>query len=205
MLVRIGVSRSSVSGMVNVASASRSISRVALVDQGDDLPAPRFHLFDIGHDLGVHRVPRGNEHHRHVLVDQRDGAVLHLGRGIPLGVDVGDLLQLERAFQRHREVHPRPRYSAFLVVRRNRSASCSISRSARESGRPGRAAAGRRWMNCAALENAQIPEPGDAQRDQGQRGHLAGERLGARHARPRGRRAGRCRRPPRARWSSRPR
>ena len=37
------------------------------------------------------------------LVDQRDRPVLHLAAGIALGVDVGDLLQLQRAFQRDRE------------------------------------------------------------------------------------------------------
>ena len=34
----------------------------------------------------------------------------------------------------------------------------------------------------AALQDAQVPEPGDAKRDQRERGHLAGERLGAGHA-----------------------
>ena len=32
-------------------------------------------------------------------INQRDRAVFHLGRGITLGVDVGDFLELERAFQ----------------------------------------------------------------------------------------------------------
>ena len=39
---------------------------------------------------------------RQVLVDQRDRAVLHLARRIALGVDVRDLLQLQRAFERDR-------------------------------------------------------------------------------------------------------
>src|SRR2546429_6041370 len=33
---------------------------------------------------------------------QRDRAVLHLGRGVTLRVDVGDLLELEGPFERHR-------------------------------------------------------------------------------------------------------
>ena len=44
---------------------------------------------------------------RHLLVDQRDRAVLHLASGIAFGVDVGDLLQLQRAFERDREVDTR--------------------------------------------------------------------------------------------------
>jgi hypothetical protein len=43
-------------------------------------------------------------HHRQVLVDQRDRPVLHLAGRVALGVDVGDLLELERALERDREV-----------------------------------------------------------------------------------------------------
>src|SRR3546814_6034705 len=38
------------------------------------------------------------------LVDQRDRAVLHLTRGIALGMDVADFLELQRAFERERIV-----------------------------------------------------------------------------------------------------
>src|SRR5207247_5665899 len=34
-----------------------------------------------------------------------DGSVLHLRGGVALGVDVGDLLELERALERDREAH----------------------------------------------------------------------------------------------------
>ena len=34
-----------------------------------------------------------------MLVDEGDGAVLHLAGGIALGVDIGDLLELERALE----------------------------------------------------------------------------------------------------------
>ena len=37
---------------------------------------------------------------RHPLVDERDRAVLHLAGRIAFGVDVGNLLQLQRAFER---------------------------------------------------------------------------------------------------------
>ena len=45
---------------------------------------------------------------RHLLVDQRDGTMLHLAGGIALGMDIGDFLQLQRAFQRQREALPTP-------------------------------------------------------------------------------------------------
>ncbi len=43
---------------------------------------------------------RGHDHHRQIFVDQRVRAVLHLARGIAFGVDVGNFLQLQRAFER---------------------------------------------------------------------------------------------------------
>ena len=41
---------------------------------------------------------------RHLLVDERDRPVLHLAGRIAFGVDVGDLLQLQRALERDRVV-----------------------------------------------------------------------------------------------------
>src|SRR5690606_13840657 len=45
---------------------------------GDDPPAARLHLLHVRHDLAVDRVVRRDDDDGHVLVDQRDGAVLHL-------------------------------------------------------------------------------------------------------------------------------
>ena len=47
-------------------------------------------------------VVRRQHDDRHVLVDEGNGPVLHLAGGIAFGVDVGNLLQLERAFERQR-------------------------------------------------------------------------------------------------------
>src|SRR5205807_8410796 len=79
-------------------------SRVSFRDHGEHAAAARLHLFHVGHDLLVDRVLRREEDHRHEVIDQRDRAVLHLGRGVTLRVDVGDLLELEGPFERHREV-----------------------------------------------------------------------------------------------------
>ena len=51
---------------------------------------------------------RRQNHDREFLVDQRVGAVLHLAGGIAFGVDVGNLFQLQRPFQRDREVDTAP-------------------------------------------------------------------------------------------------
>ena len=47
-------------------------------------------------------VMRRDDDDRHLLVDQRDRPVLQLAGGIALGVDVGDFLELQRAFQGQR-------------------------------------------------------------------------------------------------------
>ena len=43
-----------------------------------------------------------NDHHRHVRINQRNGAVLHLGGRIALGVDIRDFLQFQGALQGYR-------------------------------------------------------------------------------------------------------
>jgi hypothetical protein len=63
-------------------------------------------LLDVGDDLLVQLV-RGvraghDDEHRLAGLDERDRAVLELAGGEALGVDVGDLLELERALQRDR-------------------------------------------------------------------------------------------------------
>ena len=45
-------------------------------------------------------VLRREHHDRHPLVDERDRPVLHFAGRVAFGVDVGDLLQLQRAFER---------------------------------------------------------------------------------------------------------
>ena len=46
---------------------------------------------------------RRDDNHRHVLVDQRDRPVLELAGGITFGVDIGNFLKLQRAFERDRK------------------------------------------------------------------------------------------------------
>ena len=42
---------------------------------------------------------------RGALLEQGDGTVLHLARGVGVGGDVGDLLELERALEGYRQAH----------------------------------------------------------------------------------------------------
>ena len=74
----------------------------------DDAAAARDHLLHVRRRLLEQGPGGGDDDHRHRLVDQCDGAVLHLARGIALGVDVGDLLELERALERQRIIGAAP-------------------------------------------------------------------------------------------------
>ena len=61
---------------------------VALGDYADD-PAPAgLDLLDVAEYLVVVAVPRRYHDRGHLVVDQRDRAVLHLRGGVSLGVDV---------------------------------------------------------------------------------------------------------------------
>ncbi len=75
---------------------------VAFRCNGDHDPAAGLHLFDVREDLLIHAVLPGKHHDGHVLVDKRDGPVLHLAGRIPFCVDIGYFLQLERPFERNR-------------------------------------------------------------------------------------------------------
>jgi hypothetical protein len=71
------------------------------VSDGDDRGVPRLDLLDVPDGFGGERAVAGD--HREdgrLLGDQRQRAVLQFAGGEPLGVFVGDLLQLEGALQR---------------------------------------------------------------------------------------------------------
>ncbi len=78
---------------------------VAVGGEGDDHAGARADLLDVREHLLVDGVAERDGHHRQVLVDERVRAVLHLaGRG-PLGVDVRELLELQRTLERRGVVH----------------------------------------------------------------------------------------------------
>ena len=84
------------------------MSVVSLGRQRDDRAAARLGFLDVADHLLEHVIVRRDRDDRHLLVDERDRAVLHLAGGIALGVDVRDLLQLQRAFERDRIVDAAP-------------------------------------------------------------------------------------------------
>ena len=73
---------------------------VALVHHGEDLGPARLDFLDVGHRLVEQLLVARERNDETARIDERDGAVLELSGGIRLGVDVGDLLELERGFKR---------------------------------------------------------------------------------------------------------
>ncbi len=88
--------------------------------------------------FSVRRVLRADDDDGHVLVDEGDRTVLHLGRRISLGVDVGDLLELERPLERDGEVRSPPEVEEVRVVAVGLGDLVDLHRSCRGSAGPGR-------------------------------------------------------------------
>ena len=92
------------SGSRCAGSSNALDAAVSLGRQRDDRPAAGLGLLDVADHLLEHVIVRRDRDDRHLLVDERDRPVLHLAGRIALGVDVRDLLQLQRAFERDRIV-----------------------------------------------------------------------------------------------------
>src|SRR6266852_1561766 len=75
-----------------------AVARAHLLDVGDT-------LLVAGDGVRIGFVVSGEHHHRKILVDQRVRAMLHLAGRIAFGVNVGNFLELQRAFQGDGEVN----------------------------------------------------------------------------------------------------
>ena len=88
----------------------------AFISKHKQLTATRTHFFEVGLQLLNQIIARRNRHHRHVCVHQCQRPVFQLARRIALGVNIGNLFELEGAFQRDRELlaAPQKQCMAFL-------------------------------------------------------------------------------------------
>ncbi len=75
---------------------------VAFGGDRDDRRLARHRFLNVGDGLLPEGVLRDKGDHRQLLVQQSDRAMLHLARGIGLRVEIGYLLQLQRALKRRR-------------------------------------------------------------------------------------------------------
>ncbi len=78
------------------------------VGEDVELAAAGAHFLQVALEFVEQRISRGDGDHGHGFGHQRQRAVLEFARGVGLGVDVGDLLELERAFEGDGVVHAAP-------------------------------------------------------------------------------------------------
>ena len=84
---------------------------IAFGDDGDHDAVARLDFLDVRNALLIPRhgfrivfVARSQHDDGKILIDQRVGAVLHFAGGIALGMNVGNFLELQRAFEGDGEV-----------------------------------------------------------------------------------------------------
>ena len=98
-----GESIGSTRGTHSMWSANSRRLLVAVVAHQDDGRPAAPHLLDVRAHLLPQLVAGGDADHHRARLDQGDGSVLQLTGRITLGPQVGDLLQLERPLQCHRD------------------------------------------------------------------------------------------------------
>ncbi len=87
---------------------SLELFRAITARECEDRAFARFDLFHVVEVFREHRVVRRNEDRRQVWPNQRDDTVFQLSAGMTLRKQVSDLLHLERAFERDREIELPP-------------------------------------------------------------------------------------------------
>ena len=80
------------------------------------LAAARLDFLEVGLQLVEQRIVGRDGDHRHVAVDQRQRAVLEFAGRVGFGVDVGDFLELQRAFQGDRVMPAAAEEQRVLLV-----------------------------------------------------------------------------------------
>ena len=86
------------------------------IGKHDQLPATCPHLLEVGLQLFQQFVVGRHHDYRHVGIHQRQRTMLQFARRIGLGMDIGDLLQLERPFHGHRILRPPAEEQGVVLV-----------------------------------------------------------------------------------------
>ena len=127
---------------MNTTGACKAVDMTRHVDHGDAVAAlmpasgsantnnspPRARTsMQIRLELLQQLVVRRDRDHRHVLVDERQRAMLELAGRIGFGVDVGDFLELERPFHARPGAARRARGTTRDACRRSARRACAIA------------------------------------------------------------------------------
>ena len=157
--------------------------RESLSANDEQLAAAGAHFLQVALELLEQRVVGRHRHHRHLGGDERQRAVLELARRVGLGVDVADLLELQRAFERDRVVQAAAEEERVLLARE--APRTRRSPAARAPARP--AAPTGRWRSAfrciASCSSLRWPRTwASASVSRNSAGELRGEGLGRRDA-----------------------
>ena len=145
------------------------------------LAATCTHFLDVGLELLEQRVVRGHRHDRHLVGHQGQRAVLEFTGRVGLGVDVGDFLELERAFQGNRVVQATAQEQRVLTTGKLFRPRDDL-RLQRQHGVQCRRQVAQVAQGVFFLRVAQMAAQfGKRQRQHVQRSQLRGERLGGGH------------------------
>ena len=87
-----------------MSSRSFQSFRAGAAGNGDDRAFPRLDLLDVVHVLRKDGVVRRNEDGGKIGTNEGNNAMLQLRAGMSFGEEIGDLLHLQGAFKRDREI-----------------------------------------------------------------------------------------------------
>ena len=153
------------------------VSRFLVADQ-NDATAARGDFLHVGHRLFEPGILGRDDDDGHVLVDQRDRAVFQFAGRVALGVDVGNLLELQRAFERQRERAAAPEVESALRIGepvRDLFDLAFLLQRIRDEARHGDQFVDQARLVLGAQHAARAPERDG---ETGEHGQLAGEGLG---------------------------
>src|SRR5713101_175178 len=119
--------------------------------------------------------------HGHVLIHERERPVLELAGGIGLGVDVGDLFQLQRTLHRDRVVDAAPQEQGVLKLGELLRPHLHLRFDVQHALQRPRQMPKRMQQFRFALRRQPASHLGEGHGEEGQRGELRGKRLGRGH------------------------
>ena len=100
----------------NIFDGLRHLAAVALGRKRENVRAAGLDLDHVAHGLVEKRGVGAERDNERAVLDERDRAVLELAGGVGLGMDVADLLELERALEAERVVEVAADEEDALVV-----------------------------------------------------------------------------------------
>ena len=151
------------------------------IGEHEQRAAACLYFMQVGLELFEQLIVGRNGDHRHVRVNQRQGSVLELAGRVGLGMDIGDFLELQGAFQGNGILHPATEEQRVVLV-------CEALEGGFDFGVQRQHPATQFGQRVQRGDQFGFPlhrqiaaRPGDGDAQQLERDQLGGEGLGRRH------------------------